>query len=164
MPQEPSIFKNLNVEENILAILETKKSIAKKQRYTILEELLDEFNITHIRKSLGISLSGGERRRVEIARAIASDPKFILLDEPFAGVDPISVDDIKNVIYQLKQKNIGILITDHNVRETLTITDRAYLLYEGDILKSGSARELTNDDDAKRLYLGSKFKMDFSDG
>ena len=108
LPQEPSIFRNLNVEQNILAILETKKSIAKKQRYTILEELLDEFNITHIRKSLGISLSGGERRRVEIARAIASDPKFILLDEPFAGVDPISVNDIKNVIYQLKQKNIGL--------------------------------------------------------
>ena len=128
LPQEPSVFKNLSVEENILAILETKKSITKKQRYTLLEELLNEFNIIHIRKSIGISLSGGERRRVEIARAIASDPKFILLDEPFAGVDPISVSDIKHVINQLKQRDIGVLITDHNVRETLDICERAYII------------------------------------
>lgn len=159
MPQEPSIFKNLNVEQNILAILETKKSIAKKQRYTILEELLDEFNITHIRKSLGISLSGGERRRVEIARAIASDPKFILLDEPFAGVDPISVNDIKNVIYQLKQKNIGILITDHNVRETLDICERAYIIGEGKVIAEGTSKQILQNKRVQEVYLGDNFRI-----
>lgn len=159
LPQEPSIFKNLNVEQNILAILETKKSIAKKQRYTILEELLDEFNITHIRKSLGISLSGGERRRVEIARAIASDPKFILLDEPFAGVDPISVDDIKNVIYQLKQKNIGILITDHNVRETLDICERAYIIGEGKVIAEGTSKQILQNKRVQEVYLGDNFRI-----
>ena len=159
LPQEPSIFKNLNVEQNILAILETKKSIAKKQRYTILEELLDEFNITHIRKSLGISLSGGERRRVEIARAIASDPKFILLDEPFAGVDPISVNDIKNVIYQLKQKNIGILITDHNVRETLDICERAYIIGEGKVIAEGTSKQILQNKRVQEVYLGDNFKI-----
>ena len=159
MPQEPSIFKNLNVEENILAILETKKSITKKQRYTILEELLDEFNITHIRKSLGISLSGGERRRVEIARAIASDPKFILLDEPFAGVDPISVNDIKNVIYQLKQKNIGILITDHNVRETLDICERAYIIGEGKVIAEGTSKQILQNKRVQEVYLGDNFRI-----
>ena len=159
LPQEPSIFKNLNVEQNILAILETKKSIAKKQRYTILEELLDEFNITHIRKSLGISLSGGERRRVEIARAIASDPKFILLDEPFAGVDPISVNDIKNVIYQLKQKNIGILITDHNVRETLDICERAYIIGEGKVIAEGTSEQILQNKRVQEVYLGDNFRI-----
>lgn len=159
LPQEPSIFRNLNVEQNILAILETKKSIAKKQRYTILEELLDEFNITHIRKSLGISLSGGERRRVEIARAIASDPKFILLDEPFAGVDPISVNDIKNVIYQLKQKNIGILITDHNVRETLDICERAYIIGEGKVIAEGTSKQILQNKRVQEVYLGDNFRI-----
>ena len=159
LPQEPSKFKNLNVEQNILAILETKKSIAKKQRYTILEELLDEFNITHIRKSLGISLSGGERRRVEIARAIASDPKFILLDEPFAGVDPISVNDIKNVIYQLKQKNIGILITDHNVRETLDICERAYIIGEGKVIAEGTSKQILQNKRVQEVYLGDNFRI-----
>ena len=159
LPQEPSIFKNLNVEQNILAILETKKSIAKKQRYTILEELLDEFNITHIRKSLGISLSGGERRRVEIARAIASNPKFILLDEPFAGVDPISVKDIKNVIYQLKQKNIGILITDHNVRETLDICERAYIIGEGKVIAEGTSKQILQNKRVQEVYLGDYFRI-----
>ena len=159
LPQEPSIFKNPNVEENILAILETKKSIAKKQRYTILEELLDEFNITHIRKSLGISLSGGERRRVEIARAIASDPKFILLDELFAGVDPISVNDIKNVIYQLKQKNIGILITDHNVRETLDICERVYIIGEGKVIAEGTSKQILQNKRVQEVYLGDNFRI-----
>ena len=159
LPQEPSVFKNLNVEENILAILETKKSITTKQRLIVLEELLDEFNITHIRKSLGISLSGGERRRVEIARAIASDPKFILLDEPFAGVDPISVNDIKNVIYQLKQKNIGILITDHNVRETLDICERAYIIGEGKVIAEGTSEQILQNKRVKEVYLGDNFKI-----
>ena len=136
-----------------------KKSIAKKQRYTILEELLDEFNITHIRKSLGISLSGGERRRVEIARAIASDPKFILLDEPFAGVDPISVNDIKNVIYQLKQKNIGILITDHNVRETLDICERAYIIGEGKVIAEGTSKQILQNKRVQEVYLGDNFRI-----
>ena len=158
LPQEPSIFKNLNVEENILAILE-KKSITKQQRYTILEGLLDEFNITHIRKSPGITLSGGERRRVEIARAIASDPKFILLDEPFAGVDPISVDDIKNVIYQLKQKNIGILITDHNVRETLDICERAYIIGEGKVIAEGTSEQILKNKRVQEVYLGDNFRI-----
>ena len=138
---------------------ETKKSITKKQRYTILEELLDEFNITHIRKSLGISLSGGERRRVEIARAIASDPKFILLDEPFAGVDPISVNDIKNVIYQLKQKNIGILITDHNVRETLDICERAYIIGEGKVIAEGTSKQILQNKRVQEVYLGDNFRI-----
>ena len=159
LPQEPSVFKNLSVEENILAILETKKSITKKQRYTLLEELLNEFNIIHIRKSIGISLSGGERRRVEIARAIASDPKFILLDEPFAGVDPISVSDIKHVINQLKQRDIGVLITDHNVRETLDICERAYIIGEGKVIAEGTSQEILQNKRVQEVYLGDNFRI-----
>ena len=159
LPQEPSVFKNLSVEENILAILETKKSITKKQRYTLLEELLNEFNIIHIRKSIGISLSGGERRRVEIARAIASDPKFILLDEPFAGVDPISVSDIKHVINQLKQRDIGVLITDHNVRETLDICERAYIIGEGKVIAEGTSQEILQNERVQEVYLGDNFRI-----
>ena len=139
-------------------------SLTKDEQTQRLEQLLTDFSISHIRKSKAYTLSGGERRRTEIARALVMEPKFILLDEPFAGIDPIAVEDIQKIIFDLKSRNIGVLITDHNVRETLTITDRAYLLYEGDILKSGSARELTEDEETRRLYLGSKFKMDFTDG
>jgi lipopolysaccharide export system ATP-binding protein len=163
LTQEPSVFTQLNVEDNLKLVLEMT-SMDKSQQEDRLEQLLSDFSIDHIRKSKAYTLSGGERRRTEIARALVIEPKFILLDEPFAGIDPIAVEDIQQIIFDLKSRNIGVLITDHNVRETLTITDRAYLLYEGDILKSGSARELTEDEDAKRLYLGSKFKMDFSDG
>ena len=163
LPQEPSIFRKLSVEDNIMAVLELNKSLSAKHRKHRLEELLSEFNVEHVRHIKGMTLSGGERRRVEIARALAMDPKFILLDEPFAGIDPISVIDIKDIITHLSKRNIGVLITDHNVRETLSITDRAYLLYEGSILKSGSARELSEDEEARRLYLGRKFKMDFTD-
>ena len=162
LAQEASIFRNLSVEDNILAVLENQ-GISKKEQLERTEKLLKEFGLSHIRKNMGKVLSGGERRRTEIARALATEPKFILLDEPFAGIDPIAVEDIQKIIFDLKSRNIGVLITDHNVRETLTITDRAYLLYEGDILKSGSARELTEDEEARRLYLGSKFKMDFID-
>jgi len=163
LTQEPSVFTQLSVEENLKLILEMT-DLDKKQQSDRLEQLLSDFSIEHIRKSKAFTLSGGERRRTEIARALVTEPKFILLDEPFAGIDPIAVEDIQKIIFDLKSRNIGVLITDHNVRETLTITDRAYLLFEGDILKSGSARELTEDEDAKRLYLGNKFKMDFSDG
>ncbi len=157
LPQDPSIFKNLNVEENILAVIETQKSILPKERTDFLENLLVEFNIVHIRKSLGITLSGGERRRVEIARALASNPKFILLDEPFAGVDPISVNDIKKVINQLKNKGIGILITDHNVRETLDICERAYIIGEGRVIAEGTSNEILNNKKVKEIYLGENF-------
>ena len=163
LTQEPSVFTQLSVEDNLKLILEMTE-LDKKQQSDRLEQLLSDFSIGHIRKSKAFTLSGGERRRTEIARALVTEPKFILLDEPFAGIDPIAVEDIQKIIFDLKSRNIGVLITDHNVRETLTITDRAYLLFEGDILKSGSARELTEDEDAKRLYLGNKFKMDFSDG
>ena len=163
LTQEPSVFTQLSVEDNLKLILEMTE-LDKKQQLDRLEQLLSDFSIEHIRQSKAFTLSGGERRRTEIARALVTEPKFILLDEPFAGIDPIAVEDIQKIIFDLKSRNIGVLITDHNVRETLTITDRAYLLFEGDILKSGSARELTEDEDAKRLYLGNKFKMDFSDG
>lgn len=157
LPQDPSIFKNLNVEENILAVIETQKSISPKERIDLLENLLAEFNIVHIRKSLGITLSGGERRRVEIARALASNPKFILLDEPFAGVDPISVNDIKKVINQLKSRGIGILITDHNVRETLDICERAYIIGEGRVIAEGTSNDILNNKKVKEIYLGENF-------
>ena len=157
LPQDPSIFKNLNVEENILAVIETQKSILPKERIDLLENLLVEFNIVHIRKSLGITLSGGERRRVEIARALASNPKFILLDEPFAGVDPISVNDIKKVINQLKNRGIGVLITDHNVRETLDICERAYIIGEGRVIAEGTSNDILNNKKVKEIYLGENF-------
>jgi lipopolysaccharide export system ATP-binding protein len=158
LAQEASIFRKLNVENNIKAVLEMTK-LTKGEQAAKLEELLDEFGLQHIRSNMGDSLSGGERRRTEIARALATDPKFILLDEPFAGVDPIAVEDIQSVVASLKKKNIGILITDHNVHETLTITDRAYLLFEGKILKAGTAEELANDEQVRRVYLGKNFEL-----
>ena len=158
LPQEASVFRKLSVEDNIMAVLEMRK-ISKKQRKEKLEELLDEFHLHHVRKNNGDSLSGGERRRTEIARALAVDPKFILLDEPFAGVDPIAVEDIQAVVARLKYKNIGILITDHNVNETLSICDRAYLLIEGKIFKHGTAEELSSDEHVRRLYLGRNFEL-----
>lgn len=158
LPQEISVFRKLSVEDNIMAILEmTNKS--SSERKARLEELLDEFNLNDFRKTLGNRLSGGEKRRTEIARALATDPKFVLLDEPFAGVDPIAVEDIQSIVSDLKKKNIGILITDHNVQETLSITDRTYLLFEGNILKSGTAEELANDDQVRRVYLGRNFEL-----
>jgi lipopolysaccharide export system ATP-binding protein len=158
LPQEASVFRKLSVEDNIMAVLEMRK-LSKKQRKEKLEELLDEFHLHHVRKNNGDSLSGGERRRTEIARALAVDPKFILLDEPFAGVDPIAVEDIQAVVARLKYKNIGILITDHNVNETLSICDRAYLLIEGKIFKHGTAEELSSDEHVRRLYLGRNFEL-----
>jgi lipopolysaccharide export system ATP-binding protein len=158
LAQEASVFRSLSVEDNILSVIELTK-LSKKEQLIRLESLLEEFNLNHIRKSLGVSLSGGERRRTEIARALAVDPKFILLDEPFAGVDPIAVEDIQTVVSKLKERNIGILITDHNVRETLSITDRAYLLFEGQILKSGSAQDLVNDEQVRKVYLGKNFEL-----
>jgi len=158
LAQEASVFRKLSVEDNIKAVLEMTK-FPKDFQKERLEGLIEEFGLSHIRKSLGIQLSGGERRRTEIARALAINPKFILLDEPFAGVDPIAVRDIQEIVARLKYKNIGILITDHNVHETLAITDRAYLLFEGKILKSGSAEELAEDEDVKRLYLGDDFEL-----
>ncbi|MBW6478054.1 MAG: LPS export ABC transporter ATP-binding protein [Bacteroidales bacterium] len=158
LAQEASVFRSLSVEDNIKAVLEfTNKT--KEEQDEKLETLLDEFGLAHIRKSKGITLSGGERRRTEIARSLAVDPKFILLDEPFAGVDPIAVEDIQTIVSQLKNKNIGVLITDHNVHETLNITDRAYLLFEGSILKAGSADELANDEQVRKVYLGEKFEL-----
>ena len=162
LAQEPSVFTKLSVEDNLKLVLEMT-SLSYSEQEDRLEKLLQDFSIVHIRKSKAYTLSGGERRRTEIARALVMDPKFILLDEPFSGIDPIAVEDIQKIIFDLKSRGIGILITDHNVRETLTITDRAYLLFEGEILKSGTARELTEDKEARRLYLGSKFKMDFID-
>ena len=158
LPQEASIFRKLSVEDNISAVLEMRK-ISKKEQKEKLETLLSEFNLEHVRKSNGDVLSGGERRRCEIARALAVDPKFILLDEPFAGIDPIAVEDIQAIVTKLKYKNIGILITDHNVNETLSICDRAYLLIEGKIFKHGSAEELAQDEQVKRLYLGRNFEL-----
>lgn len=158
LAQEASVFRKLSVEDNIMSVMQFTK-MTKKEQKAKLESLLEEFGLGHIRKSKGISLSGGERRRTEIARALAVDPKFILLDEPFAGVDPIAVEDIQNVVSKLKEKNIGILITDHNVRETLSITDRAYLLFEGRILKSGGAQDLVNDEQVRKVYLGKNFEL-----
>jgi lipopolysaccharide export system ATP-binding protein len=158
LAQEASVFRSLSVEDNIRAVLEFSKFNKAEQRLR-LESLLDEFGLQHVRKSKGITLSGGERRRTEIARALAVDPKFILLDEPFAGVDPIAVEDIQNIVAKLKTKNIGVLITDHNVHETLSITDRAYLLFEGTVLKSGTAEDLAGDEEVRRLYLGTNFEL-----
>ncbi len=158
LPQEVSVFRKLSVEDNIMAILEMTK-MSKTEREERLEELISEFSLNHVRKTLGNRLSGGEKRRTEIARALATNPKFLLLDEPFAGVDPIAVEDIQSIISQLKKKNIGILITDHNVQETLTITDRAYLLFEGSILKSGTAEELAADEQVRKVYLGQNFVL-----
>lgn len=158
LAQEASVFRKLSVEDNIKAVLEMTK-LSKDEQDEKLESLLEEFGLQKIRKSRGDVLSGGERRRTEIARALAVDPKFILLDEPFAGVDPIAVEDIQGIVYKLKAKNIGILITDHNVHETLTITDRSYLLFEGKILKEGTARELAEDETVRRVYLGQNFEL-----
>ena len=158
LPQEISVFRKLSVEDNIMAILEmTEKSPGERKER--LEALLDEFNLNDFRKTLGNRLSGGEKRRTEIARALATDPKFVLLDEPFAGVDPIAVEDIQSIVSDLKKKNIGILITDHNVQETLSITDRTYLLFEGSILKSGTAEDLASDEQVRRVYLGRNFEL-----
>tara|TARA_B110000093_G_C12934209_1_gene394994 strand:- start:845 stop:1573 length:729 start_codon:yes stop_codon:yes gene_type:complete len=158
LPQEVSVFRKLSVEDNIMAILEMGK-LNKEDRKKRLEQLLDEFSLNNVRKNLGNRLSGGEKRRTEIARALATDPKFVLLDEPFAGVDPIAVEDIQSIISELKTRNIGILITDHNVQETLSITDRAYLLSEGEILKSGTPEELAADEQVRRIYLGQNFEL-----
>jgi len=158
LPQEVSVFRKLSVEDNILAILEMT-DLSKIDRKEKLEELLEEFSLTHVRKTLGNRLSGGEKRRTEIARALAINPKFVLLDEPFAGVDPIAVEDIQEIVSDLRKRNIGILITDHNVQETLSITDRAYLLFEGSILKSGTAEELAADEQVRRVYLGQNFEL-----
>ena len=158
LAQEASVFRKLSVEDNISAVLEMT-SMSKDDQLQKLEELINEFGLNHIRKSKGDLLSGGERRRTEIARCLATDPKFILLDEPFAGVDPIAVEDIQQIVSTLKKKNIGILITDHNVHETLSITERAYLLYEGKILKSGTAKELAEDEQVRKVYLGKNFEL-----
>jgi lipopolysaccharide export system ATP-binding protein len=158
LAQEASVFRKLSVEDNILSVMEMAR-YSKEYRTEKLEELLDEFGLQRIRKSLGIQLSGGERRRTEIARALAINPKFILLDEPFAGVDPIAVQDIQEIVFKLKDRNIGVLITDHNVHETLSITDRAYLLFNGSILKSGTAEELSVDPQVRKVYLGENFVL-----
>jgi len=158
LAQEASVFRRLSVEDNIRAVLEMTNLTREEQRFRV-ELLLNEFGLQKIRKSLGIQLSGGERRRTEIARALALKPNFILLDEPFAGVDPIAVEDIQEIIAKLRDKNIGILITDHNVHETLSITDRAYLLFEGEILKAGTAKELAEDEQVRRVYLGKNFEL-----
>ena len=159
LPQEASIFRKLTVADNIMAILETRADLDKQHRQEKLESLLNEFHITHIRDSLGMALSGGERRRVEIARALATDPKFILLDEPFAGVDPISVNDIKEIVRHLKDRGIGVLITDHNVRETLDICETAYIVSEGHIIASGNATAILANDKVREVYLGEDFKL-----
>jgi lipopolysaccharide export system ATP-binding protein len=158
LPQEASVFRQLTVEDNIRAILQFS-GMSKEEQEDRLENLIQEFNIQKVRKNLGQNLSGGERRRTEIARCLASNPKFILLDEPFAGVDPIAVEDIQNIVWKLKEKNIGILITDHNVHETLSITDRAYLLFEGRIIKTGTAEELAEDEHVRTVYLGKNFEL-----
>jgi lipopolysaccharide export system ATP-binding protein len=158
LPQEVSVFRKLSVEDNIMAILELT-DLNKQQRHEKLEKLIEEFSLNHVRKNLGNRLSGGEKRRTEIARALATDPKFVLLDEPFAGVDPIAVEDIQSIVWELKKRNIGILITDHNVQETLSITDRAYLLFEGRILKAGTAEELAEDEQVRMVYLGQNFEL-----
>lgn len=158
LAQEASVFRKLSIEDNLRAVLEMT-NYTKQYQNEKLESLLTEFGLQHIRKSKGFQLSGGERRRTEIARALAIDPKFILLDEPFAGVDPIAVEDIQNIVVKLKEKNIGVLITDHNVHETLSITDRSYLLFEGSILKSGTAEDLANDEIVRKVYLGQNFTL-----
>ena len=158
LPQEASVFRKLTAEQNILAVLETMK-MSRQERVARLDQLLNEFGIEHVRKTRGDALSGGERRRVEIARCLATEPKFILLDEPFAGIDPLAIDDIREIILYLKKQGIGILITDHNVRETLDITDRAYILSDGRILRSGTPAELVNDAEVRRLYLGERFSL-----
>lgn len=159
LAQEASVFRTLSVEDNIMSILEFNKKLSEKEREGKMNALLEEFSLTHIRKSKGIQLSGGERRRTEIARALAADPKFILLDEPFAGVDPIAVQDIQNIVKDLKNRNIGVLITDHNVHETLSITDRAYLLIEGSVFRYGTPQELANDEQVRKKYLGDNFEL-----
>jgi lipopolysaccharide export system ATP-binding protein len=158
LAQEASVFRKLTVEENIMAVLEMR-NIPKAEQKEKMEALLEEFSLTHVRKNLGMVLSGGERRRTEIARALAVDPHFVLLDEPFAGVDPIAVEEIQTIVAKLKTKNIGILITDHNVNETLSITDRAYLMFEGKLLKAGSAEDLAADEQVRRVYLGQSFEL-----
>jgi lipopolysaccharide export system ATP-binding protein len=158
LPQEPSIFRKMSAEQNILAVLETMK-FSRKDRFARLDELLEEFGVSHVRKTRGDALSGGERRRVEIARCLATEPRFILLDEPFAGIDPIAIDDIRDIILYLRNQGIGILITDHNVRETLGITDRAYIMAEGKILRSGNPLDLVEDPEVRRLYLGERFSL-----
>lgn len=159
LPQEASIFRKLSVSDNIMAILEMRKELSKEQRNTTLEQLLTEFHITHIRNNLGMSLSGGERRRVEIARALAIEPKFILLDEPFAGIDPISVLDVKQIITHLRERGIGILITDHNVRETLDICERAYIVNQGEIMCEGTPKTILNNKQVRTVYLGENFNL-----
>ena len=158
LAQEASVFRNLSVEDNVYAILESL-NLSKEEQHKKAEKLLNEFGLQEVRKNLGRVLSGGERRRTEIARALATDPKFVLLDEPFAGVDPVAVEEIQNIISTLKKKNIGILITDHNVNETLSITDRAYLMFEGRLLKSGTAEELSSDPQVRKVYLGKNFEL-----
>jgi lipopolysaccharide export system ATP-binding protein len=160
LAQEPSIFGKLSVEDNLKLVLEMRKDLNKIEQTEKMETLLNDLSVSHLFKSKGHTLSGGERRRVEIARCLCMDPDFILLDEPFAGVDPIAVEEIQSIVFSLKKKDIGVLITDHNVRETLSITDRSYLLFGGQILKSGTSKVLANDDEAKRLYLGEKFRLD----
>lgn len=159
LPQEASIFRKLSVFDNIMAVLQTRKDLSKAERLDKLEELLDEFNIQHIRSSNGMALSGGERRRVEIARALAANPKFILLDEPFAGVDPISVIDIKKIIQHLRDRGLGVLITDHNVRETLDVCEHAYIVSQGHMIANGTPDHVLNDEHVKRVYLGDQFKL-----
>ena len=159
LPQEPSIFRNLSVEKNIMAVLQMRR-MKRKDRKDRLEELLNDFGITHVRKNKGYMLSGGERRRCEIARALATNPKFILLDEPFAGIDPIAVEDIMKIVYKLKMQNIGVLITDHNVHETLSITDRAYIMMEGEIFTAGTAEEISAVPEVRERYLGETFKLE----
>lgn len=158
LPQDVSVFRNLTIEDNLRCVLEFT-NLSKKQQHEKVESLIEEFGLEHVRKTKGISLSGGERRRTEIARALAVDPKFILLDEPFAGVDPIAVEDIQEIVIKLKDRNIGVLLTDHNVHETLTITDRSYLLFEGKVLKSGTSEELASDEMVRKVYLGQNFEL-----
>ncbi len=159
LPQEASVFRKLSVEDNLLGVLQLRKGVSRSERQSILEQLLEEFNLLHIRHSLGASLSGGERRRVEIARALASNPQFILLDEPFAGVDPISVMDIKSIIQQLSARHIGVLITDHNVRETLDICERAYIMNEGTVISQGVPEEIMRNQQVRDVYLGQTFRL-----
>ncbi|MDO6706408.1 MULTISPECIES: LPS export ABC transporter ATP-binding protein [unclassified Photobacterium] len=159
LPQEASIFRRLSVHDNLMAVLQTRSELSKAERQDKLEELLDEFHIQHIRNSLGMALSGGERRRVEIARALAANPKFILLDEPFAGVDPISVIDIKKIIEHLRDRGLGVLITDHNVRETLDVCEHAYIVSQGQLIAHGTPAEVLNDEHVKRVYLGDQFRL-----
>lgn len=159
LPQEASIFRKLSVYDNLMAVLQTRKELSKSQRKEKAEELLDEFNIQHIRNSMGMALSGGERRRVEIARALAANPKFILLDEPFAGVDPISVIDIKKIIEHLRDRGLGVLITDHNVRETLSVCEHAYIVSQGHLISNGTPEHVLNDEHVKRVYLGEQFRL-----